>query len=250
MPDSPPRDLTLVGHLEELRTRILWTLGWFVLAFGVAYHRVDLLLRLVRYPLATLRPDLKLAALSVTETFFVGLKLAAFAGAAGAFLPALWHTWRFVAPGLEPLERRWAGRLLIPGVFLFLLGVAGGYFVVLPTAFRFLLEVGTTDVQLVLSLGAYVDFVLVFLAALGILGQLPLLIGFLDLTGVVSADLLACHRRHCVVLAAIVGALVSPPDPISQLLIAGPIVLLIEGGIWFARLLRRQMAPTANSGRP
>ncbi len=235
-------DAPLTEHLGELRYRILLSLGSFLLTFAILTLFSDALVAFSLHPLRSVRPDLKPVTLSVVEGFFSILKLSAY-GAIALNVPLfIFQAWSFVKPGLLEPERRWCRLLLAPVIICFYGGCLFCYLLVLPLALRFLLDFSGNFFAPTLSFGGYVDFVVFFMLIMGAVFELPLGMTFLDALGVLPAETVASHRRHAIVIAFIVGAIFSPPDVFSQILVSIPIVFLVEAGIrlsFFFRKLRK-----------
>lgn len=245
MNDQP--SLTFVGHLEELRARILWCLVAFTAAFALCYAHTPSLLTFVMYPLRVHFPDVRLTALTITECFFTTMKLAAWAGLVLTLPVLIWHVWRFVSPGLLPRERRFAALSLIPMSLLFLGGCSACYFGFLPLILKLLIGGMGTELTANFSYAAYVDFILLTILTAGLLFQLPLLLVFLDSVGLWPVEQAVAHRRHAIVAAFIIGGILSPPDVISQFLVTIPLLLLMEIGIHLAFFCRNFRTSTISA---
>lgn len=243
-PQPPPgdTDVPLIDHLAELRWRILTCLGTFLLLFLVAWWQSDRLVALALVPLRQNFPDLRLAALEVTEAFFTTIKLAAIAALIGTLPVIVWQAWRFVDPALREGERFWSRLLLLPAMFLFILGCLFCYTIALPAALKILLQASDFLVPTI-SYGGFIEFEVMFLIIMGVIFELPLLLVFLDVTGLFPVEKVREHRRLAIVIAFIVGGILSPPDVVSQFLVSVPIVFLLEAGIWLAVLIRRFREP-------
>ncbi|NLI79333.1 MAG: twin-arginine translocase subunit TatC [Candidatus Riflebacteria bacterium] len=236
-PEGGPES-SLVDHLAELRTRILICLASFLAWFAVAWWQSDVLVRLALGPLRQAFPTARLAALTVTEAFVTTLKLSALAALTATLPVIVWQAWRFVAPGLLPRERFWSRLVLVPAMLCFAIGVAFCYLVALPAALGFLIQSGDFLV-LTLSYAAFVEFEMMFLVVMGVLFELPLLLVFLDVTGLFPAERVRENRRVAIVAAFVVGGILSPPDVVSQFLVSVPLVLLTEAGLWLSLAARR-----------
>lgn len=219
---------------------MLLCIGAFVVSFLAAYAFSDRLILFILKPLKDAAPTLKLATLSLTEGFVTTLKLALYAAFILCLPVTLWQCWRFIEPGLVQREKVWFKTLLFPMIGAFFVGTAFCYFAVLPMAIRFFLTDLGNSFQIVFSYGAYVDFSVVFLLIMGLMFQLPLLIALLDSVGLVPVHLLQSHRRHTIVGAFILGAIFSPPDVVSQILVSVPLILLLEAGIQLAHFFRKR----------
>ena len=234
--DNPnAREMTLVGHLGELRRRIIVSVVSVVVGALAAYYYIDELMRFVTAPAG------KLYFMSPAEGFFAYLKLAVFAGFMLALPVVLWQVWAFVAPALTSGEKKWAF-IMVPGaVALFFTGVAFAYLLVWPAAVKFFLGFGSESLQPMLSLGQYLSFLLSFILPFGIIFDLPLVLLVLAKMGIISSRFLAKQRRVMVVVAFIVGGIITPtPDIFTQTMMAVPIILLYEASIWAVKILLRK----------
>ncbi len=226
------RQMTLVGHLGELRRRLVVSVMAVVLGTLVAYVYVDALMRFVTAPAG------RLYFMSPAEGFFAYLKLAVFAGLILALPVVLWQVWLFVLPAMTAGEKKWA-ILMVPGsVFLFFFGVAFAYFLVWPAAVKFFLGFGNESIQPMLSLGQYLSFLLSFILPFGIIFNLPLGLLVMGKMGIISSRFLAKQRRLMILVAFIAGGIITPtPDIFSQTMMAVPIIVLYEASIWAVKFL-------------
>jgi len=235
MSDGGPkelREMTLVGHLGELRRRIVISVLALVGGTAVAYYYIDELMKFVTAPAG------KLYFMSPAEGFFAFLKLAVFGGFLLALPLILLQIWAFVAPALTSGEKKWA-IIMVPGsALLFFSGVAFAYLLVWPPAVKFFLGFGSESLQPMLSLGQYLSFLISFIIPFGIIFNLPLVLLVLAKMGIISSALLAKQRRVMIVVAFIAGGIITPtPDIFSQTMMAIPILVLYEASIWAVRLL-------------
>jgi sec-independent protein translocase protein TatC len=186
----------------------------------------------------------KLDFLAPTEAFWVQMKIALIVGLFVAAPAILWQVWRFVAPGLYEHEKKYAAPFVIVGTLLFAGGGAFALFVVVPYAIAFLLSFGTSDLVPMISIGSYMDFLLKFTLAFGLVFELPLAITLLSRMGVVTPRLLAKNRKYAVLGAFVTSAILTPtPDAFNQALMAGPLIILYEVGIVAARIFGRARKP-------
>jgi len=228
-------------HLAELRRRLLVCLGTVGALAALSYpfsHQIFLLL--ARPLRQALPPGGTLIFIAPTEPFLTYIKLSAFSGLFLGAPVVLWQIWRFVTPGLYEHERRHLLPFLMSASALFVLGVSFAYFVVFPLCFRFLLRWGYPEVQPLPSMGRYLDFTAKLLLAMGAAFELPVFIFFLAKLGLVDAQQLSRWRRYAVVLIFAGAAILTPPDVISQLLMAGPLLALYEVSVLVARAFGRQ----------
>ena len=233
---DPERTLSYVEHLSELRRRLLLSALAVVAASVGAYSLRETLVDLVLRPVAAV----PFVFLDPPELFLANVKIAIVAGLAVASPFVLFQVWIFVRPGLKRGERMIVGLAILFGTLFFAAGVLFGYLVVLPMTLRFFLQYETAAIRASLSFGSYVGFLTSLLLAFGIAFELPLLVLVLARLGLVDAALLARSRKYALLIILVVAAILTPPDVVSQLLLAGPMLVLYEIGILAARLARRR----------
>lgn len=244
-PDSatpPGEDGThsLIGHLLELRSRVMRGLaGLGLILIGLLPFANRLYAWLAQPLIDKLPKGGQLIATEVASPFFAPLKLAFFTALFASMPWLLYQAWAFVAPGLYRREKRLALPLLVTTVLLFYAGCAFAYFVVLPSVFGFLAKVTPDGVAMMTDITAYLDFVLVIFLAFGFCFELPVALVILVLLGWVTPKQLSEWRGYAVVAIFVVAAVITPPDVVSQLLLAIPMCLLYEAGILAARLVGR-----------
>ncbi len=231
----------LMDHLLELRARIMRALaGLFVVLLALLPFANRLYAWLAEPLLRKLPDGGQLIAIEVASPFFTPLKLAFFAAVLASAPWLLYQAWAFVAPGLYQRERRLAVPLLVSAVGLFYAGCAFAFYVVLPSVFGFLTAIKPEGVAMMTDINAYLDFVLVIFLAFGASFELPVALVILVLLGWVTPDQLRAGRGYAIVGIFVLAAVITPPDVISQLLLAVPMCLLYEAGIIAARLLDRR----------
>ena len=183
----------------------------------------------------------------ITEFLGIAAKASLLVGLFSALPFVLYQLVMFVAPGLKPKERRYLYALLPLSVISFLAGAAFGYRIVFPPAVRFLLGFGSDVATPFIRIGNYVNLMLSLLFWMGIVFETPVVLFFLAKIGVVTPEFLARNRRFAVVVAFVLGAIITPTfDPVNQSMVAAPIVVLYEVGIWLAKLARRGRKRTAS----
>ncbi|WP_256646067.1 twin-arginine translocase subunit TatC [Thermomonas paludicola] len=228
----------LIAHLLELRTRLLRGVAGLMLVLLALLPFANRLYALLAQPLlAKLPKGGQLIATEVASPFFAPMKLAFFAALMVAMPWLLYQAWAFVAPGLYKREKRLALPLLSSALALFYAGCAFAYFLVLPMVFGFLARVTPSGVAMMTDISAYLDFVLVLFLAFGLAFELPVALVILALLGWVTPAQLREGRGYAVVGIFIVAALLTPPDVVSQLMLAIPMCLLYEAGIIAAKLV-------------
>ncbi|HID11409.1 MAG TPA: twin-arginine translocase subunit TatC [Candidatus Latescibacteria bacterium] len=231
--------MSFLDHLEELRWRILKSIIALVLASGVGVAFSDRLIGLLVLPLRRLDPPPKLIFLKPVGMFVVRIEAALLVGAVLASPVVLYQAWRFIAPGLLEHERKAFPLAVVTATGCFLAGVAMAYWAVLPIALRFLVGLGTEYVQAQFDIGRYIGFLLRLCLGFGLVFELPVFSYFLTKLGVLTPGFLQRNRRYAVVGVVALAALLTPPDVASQLLMAGPLLLLYEVSIWVSKLAGR-----------
>ena len=227
-------EATLLEHLAELRRRILICLGAVLLTGIFSYLSINKILDFLA------RPVPRLFFVKPTEAFLTQIKLSLFCGLFFASPVILYQVWQFISPGLVKSERRYALWLVPASLFLFLGGVAFGFFMVLPVGIRFLLGLGSEKLQPLISVNSYISFVGLLLLGFGLVFQLPLVIIFLTKLGLITPKWLASHRRYAILIIFIVAAALTPgPDIFSQFLMAIPLLILYEVSLWLSRLIKK-----------
>lgn len=235
-------EMTLMEHLEELRRVLVVCTVAVGISTAVVYgfFRQELY-DLVTFPLR--QYDAPLIFIGLGEAFMTQLKLAVAAGFVIALPVILWQVWGFIVPALRPEEKRMVGVTALLSLLMFFAGAAFAYFTVFRFAARFLITVAGPEVRPMLSIGHYVSFLVTFLIPFGLAFELPVIIYFLARWGLVTGSWLARNRRPVIVVIFIVAAALTPtPDVVSQLLMAGPLLLLYEVSILVAKVAANRAA--------
>jgi sec-independent protein translocase protein TatC len=243
----------LLDHLVELRSRLVRSVFALTVGFGVCLFFADPILAFLIQPLKDAFPEGEgqLIFTRLPELFFVDLKVALFAGFMVSFPVIANQLWAFVAPGLYAREKRAFLPFLIATPVLFLGGASLAYFVVMPTAFRWFLgfggNAGGMAVEALPAAGDYLDLVMQFILAFGLTFLLPVLLMLLHRAGIVNRAQMAGARRYVVVGVVALAAIVTPPDPGSQLILAVPLLILFEGALLLMRLQERTSSAKAQT---
>ncbi len=247
MRDIDETKAPLLEHLIELRRRLLWSLVALGVAFGICLQFAEPIFGWLVQPLLRAGQG-KLIYTDIFEAFFVNLKVAFFSAIMLAFPVLATQIWRFVAPGLYANEKRAFLPFLLMTPVLFGGGAALAYFVAMPIALEFLLSfegnVGGVEQEALPAIGNYLSFVTKFLFGFGVAFLLPILLMLLERAGIVTRDQLKRGRRYAIVAAFAIAAVLTPPDVVSQFLLAVPLILLYELAIiaiWFTE--RRRARP-------
>mgnify|MGYP001764848473 CR=1 FL=1 len=234
------REDSFISHLIEMRDRLLRAVLGVVILFVVLFPWAQDLYALLAKPmLASLPQGGQMIATEVTTPFFVPMKVTMMT----AFLLALpwvfYQAWAFVAPGLYQHEKRLGVPLVIASVILFLLGMAFAYFLVFPVVFGFIVGVAPDGVAVMTDIGKYLDFVMTLFMAFGLTFEVPVAVVLLVKMGMVSVAKLREIRPYVIVGAFVIGAIFTPPDIISQFMLAIPLWILYELGILISLLITR-----------
>ena len=233
----------LAAHLAELRKRVMIGALTVAAGFALAYiFKADVFAALTA-PLFAVYGNNPMVFTAVHELFFTYLKLSFLCGVFVGLPVLINQIWRFIAPGLYQEERRFAGPFLVLSPFLFYMGGVFSYFVVMPLALEFFFGFANSAVMPLPSVREYLSFFIKLTFGFGVAFQLPVLIMVLSLAGVVTVEKLRWFRRYSWVLIVILSALLTPPDPMSQLLLALPMAFLYEVSIMLVRLRRKKDAP-------
>ena len=228
--------LTLVEHLDELRSRLIVSALVFIAALAFCFWQNDLLLEIANEPLPNEQPPITF---SPTEPFFTTVRISVYAGILIALPVLLYQAYAFLLPAFSPHEKRVVLPFLMMVPVLFVAGAAFAYFVVVPAALDFLLEFNADEFDINIRASEYYGFLIFALISVGILFQIP--IGVLSVTrlGIVTPEQLAANRRYAVLIIAVLAMLLPGTDPVTMLISMAPLVLLFELSILLARAFGR-----------
>jgi sec-independent protein translocase protein TatC len=237
-------------HLGELRKRILISLLIVAVAAGAAYFFINELMRLMLWPLQRSHPEMGLVPLAPTETLFVFVRVALLAGVIAASPFVIQQLWLFIAPALQPAERRRVSVVLPLVMLLFAAGVAFVYLLLLPVSLQFLIALGGPDLTPMYRLETYVHFVSSLCLAGGLLFELPVVLGVCGWLGLVTPAFLWKHIAHATVLLMVVAAVITPTgDALTMLIFTAPLLLLYLFSILVVAFVRRRGAPETAAAR-
>lgn len=232
---------SLVAHLLELRKRLLYVVLTLAAGFAVFYSVKEPLFQLLTEPLKKAQGgNLQMIFTAVPELFITYLKLCFFASLFLTLPMLLWQLWRFIAPGLYGHESRIVWPFLFATPFMFYLGGAFSFFLVMPVAVPFFFGFAGEGLSALPSVKEYLGFFLKMTFAFGLAFELPVLLVLLSVFGVVNIQKLKWFRRYAVVMIFIASALLTPPDPASQLMLAVPLLVLYEISLILCRILSRK----------
>ena len=251
--------LPFLDHLSELRERIIISIVVLAIFFGILFYYSEVLYDFITLPMNSkiifqnTFPFLKIVPLKIkavplivtapAEVFWTHTKIS-IVGAFVLSLPfILYQAWKFVAPGLFPNEKRYVGPFIVVFSLFFIIGAAFCFFIVLPFALGFLLNYKMDkiqDLQTLISVGAYINFILKFVLAFGLVFELPIIILLLTKIGIVTPRLLSKNRKYAVLISFVLSAILTPtPDVFNQSLMAVPILILYEIGIFASRFVTK-----------
>jgi sec-independent protein translocase protein TatC len=256
---NPPKDdditdkkMPLLDHLIELRGRLLKSLVAFLIAFVICFHFAEPIFGFLVEPLARIMHQIggsqRMIYTALTEAFFTYVKVGMFGALMLSFPIFATQLWLFVAPGLYKNEKRAFLPFLVASPILFVLGCALVYYIIIPLAWTFLLGFQTTSAETVLPIqleakvGEYLDLMMKLVFAFGLCFQLPVLLVLLVRVGLLRSESLVSKRRYAIVGTFIMAAVLTPPDVISQVALAVPILILYELSIFAAKLVERARA--------
>ena len=243
--------MPLLDHLVELRNRLLWAFGAVLIAFIVCYQFKTYIYQFLAHPLAAIfegEPGRKMIFTGLTEAFFTYIKVSFWAAICFAFPVIAWQVWKFVAPGLYKTERGAFLPYLAATPVLFILGGSLAYFVVIPTAFRFFISFespggpGSLPIELEAKVNEYLSLVMTLLFGFGVAFQLPVLLTLMARAGLITSAGLLSKWRYAFVGMFAVAAVLTPPDIVSQISLAVPLILLYFLSIFSCRMVEKARA--------
>lgn len=240
-PVEPEKSVTLFDHLLELRTRLLRAiLGVLVVFCCLVYFAQDIYQYLAQPLLQTMPSGSQMIATDVASPFFAPFKLTIVLSFFLAMPHILYQMWSFIAPGLYQNEKRLIAPLMLGSTFLFYSGIAFAYYIVFPVVFAFFTSVAPEGVVIATDISSYLDFVLKLFFAFGAAFEIPIAIILMCWTGVTTPNSLRQKRPYVVVGAFVIGMLLTPPDIISQSMLAIPMLLLFEIGLIIASIYHKE----------
>ena len=242
------KKLPLTAHLQELRKRLILSFIAIGAAFILCYAFADSIFNILAAPLIKVMPaGGSLIFIGLAEAFFTYMKVAFIAAVILVSPFVLYQIWAFVAPGLYQKEKRYVIPFVLGGSLFFAMGVLFAYFVAIPIGFKFLLGYATDFIKPMPSMREYLTFSIKFLLAFGLVFEFPVVLVLLARIGVVDAKMLARQRKYAILLIFIFAAIITPPDFISQVLMALPLIGLYELSILLCKIVgkKKKEAPVS-----
>ncbi|UCE84535.1 MAG: twin-arginine translocase subunit TatC [Deltaproteobacteria bacterium] len=228
-------------HLEELRRRLIICFVAVGVGFVICYFFSKQLFEILMRPLLqVMPPEESLIFTALPEAFFTYLKVALLAGIGLASPVIIYQFWRFIAPGLYHKERRALMPIVLFSTFFFVGGALFGYFVVFPFGFKFFIGFASDNIRAMPSIREYLKFAAKLLFAFGFIFELPLFTFFLARLGLVNAELLRSKQKYAILVIFMLAAILTPPDIVTQVMMAGPLLILYELSIWIAKVFGRK----------
>lgn len=232
----------LKPHIADLQKRLLISSAALFIAFIACFSVYEPILNWMIFPIEKVLPEgSKMLAIEVQETFFTALKVAFFSAFLVTLPIILWQIWLFLTPGLYDNEKKLVVPFVLGATIMFLIGASFAYYIVVPFGFEFLVNFGSTIVTVMPSIGKYVSFFTKLLFGFGLAFELPVFTFFLAIIGVVTDRTLKDFFKYAVVLIFIASALLTPPDIITQFLMAGPLILLYGVSIYIAKIFNPEI---------
>ncbi len=236
------QEMTLTEHLEELRNRLIVCAVAVGVAFCVTYYFSKDLFRLLMAPLLeVMPPEQGLIFTGLPEAFFTYLKVALVAAVFASAPVILYETWRFVAPGLYSREKKYIFPFVFLSTLFFVGGALFGYYVVFPFGFAFFVGFATDFIRPMPSVKEYFSFATRMLFAFGVVFELPVFTMFLSRIGLINHKMLIRQRKYAFLAVFVISAILTPPDVMSQLMMAGPLLILYEISIVVARIFGKKI---------
>ncbi len=230
-------NMDLTQHLGELRHVILVSLIAVLIAGFISFLTIrNQLLEFFLLPVQNM--EVSFVFLGMTEAFITKIKISLLAGFIFTLPIVMWKVWSFLVPALRPNEKKYVYILVPISLILFTVGIVFAYTTVFQLAARFLLIEAGEGLEPMIAISKYISFIIYFLLPFGIVFQLPLVVAFLSRMGIVTAKSLIKKRKHAILVIFVLAAFLTPPDIISQALLAGPVIILYEVSIWVARIIK------------
>lgn len=249
MGDDETVKLPFTAHLEELRKRLLISLLAIAVGAVVSFAFAKQLFYFLAQPLVKiLPPDQPMIFTALTEAFFTYFKVALLSGFILASPVVFYELWKFVAPALYEHEKRFVLPFVVSAMVFFIIGALFAYYIVFPFGFRFFLGFSTDYLKLLPKMSEYFSLILRLIFAFGLVFEMPVITFFLAKMGVVDGKMLSSKRRYAIVIIFIAAAILTPPDVGTQLLMAGPLLILYEISVWVAKVFGRKPVTVSEKG--
>ncbi|MFH2003323.1 MAG: twin-arginine translocase subunit TatC [Bacteroidota bacterium] len=242
--NSKEKEMTFLDHLEELRWRIIKVAIGVVVGAILCWTFIDFLVEgILLQPVRAINsqnpggPQITLQNLKPFGQVLLYMEIGIIGGIIVSLPNLFFQFWKFIAPGLLPRERKYISRIVAFSTICFLIGIAFAYFVMLPTALKFFAAFGSPQIENNIAITEYMSFVVSLMLGAGVVFELPMVSWFLSKLGILTPAFMRKYRRHAIIIILILAAILTPgTDPISQILLAIPLMLLYEISIWIAKV--------------
>ena len=231
--------MPFLDHLEELRWRLVKSLGSVLVGAVITFYFIDSLIDFLIQPTQNLATPMDLQVLKVQGMFMIKWGIALIGGFVLAIPVLTYQIWKFIAPGLYMNERRYVAPLIIFTFLSFLIGLTFAYTVIIPFSLEFFTSVGMEGIQNNFSINYYFNFITWIMIGSGLIFELPVLVFILSVFGLLTPAFMGHYRRHAIVVVLILSAFITPPDPVSLVLMSIPLMLLYELSIGVSWLVNR-----------
>lgn len=235
---KPQAEMSFFEHLDELRKRLIYIAFAILIGAIICYNFVDQILFFLTMPAG----DLELIYTTPAEAFMSQIRLSLTAGVVVAMPFIIYQILAFILPGLYRPEKKSLLLMVFSMLFLFVLGISFGYFIVFPYALFFFLGFAKEGLTALFSISSYISFAFSFLLAFGLAFQVPLIFWFFGYLGLVSSEFLKRNAKYALLIIAIIAAIITPPDVFSQIMMIIPLYVLFQTGIFLVRLTERKRA--------
>jgi len=233
-------EMPFLDHLEELRWRLIKIVASIILLSVIAFSFSDYLLEILLYPTRSLQDKMNIQVLKVQTIFMIKLELSLLSGAVISLPYIFYQLWAFLAPGLLENERKYAIPVIFFATLSFIIGAMFAYFIIIPLALDFFMNMAPASIENNIALDFYIGFLLRLIIVFGIVFELPMVSLFLTKLGILPPEFLKKYRRYAIVIFFILAAILTPPDPTTQVLLAIPLLLLYEVTIWVSYLFAKK----------
>ena len=229
------KPMSLVGHLEELRKRVMIIALVLVLGAIISYYYIDIIVHIINKP----AKGLEFIYLSPPELFLAYIKISLVVGAVIGSPIILYQVWHFIKPGLKEKERKYLLFAMFMGIVFFLLGIVFAYFVIIPLTIEFFVKMSADQIEPLFSFTNYITFISSLLVSFGLVFELPLLMLLLTQLNLVQPSTFKHYRKYVILIIFVVAAILTPPDVVSQILMAIPMILLYEFSIFLTLIINK-----------
>ena len=238
--DEPQEEMGFLGHLQELRKRVIWAIVGIIVGCIISGVFINQLMEWILLRPAT-SVQMNLQNLRPFGQAFLYFKIIFVVGIILAIPFILYQLWKFISPGLYLREKRWVSRITFFTSLCFFIGVAFAYFVMIPTMLKFAASFGSSDIKNIIDINEYFSFVSLMMLASGLIFEMPMISYVLTRVGILTPKFLRKYRRHSIIVILIIAAVLTPtPDPINQLIFAIPLFVLYEISILISKLAEKR----------